>query len=164
MARLYLGIGSNLDAEKNLRLGVQELGKRFDLLEVSPIYRNAAVGFDGGEFLNAVACVSTDLTPHETTDELEEIHDMAGRQRGMTANVSRTLDIDLLLYDDLVIDQPPVRVPRKDILEYAFVLAPLADIAPNTVHPATGRTIADHWADFDKSDNTLVRVDLILND
>ena len=91
-----------------------------------------------------------------------DIEDACGRVRGAEKFSPRSLDIDLLLYDDQVIDSPPLRIPRSDILEYAFVLRPLAELAPGIKHPVTGRTLADHWADFDQASQPLVPVADIL--
>ena len=160
MPTVYLGLGSNVLPEANLPLAVRELGRRFQLNAVSTVYRNAAVGFDGEDFLNAVASVETDATPEEVCRHLEEIHDMAGRKRGADSFVSRSLDIDLLLYGSEVIEAR--RVPRDDILEYAFVLRPLAELAPDLLHPVTGLTMAEHWKAFDHDAHDLVAVDDIL--
>lgn len=164
MARVYLGLGSNVRPEFHLALAARELGERFCLLEVSAVYRNKALGFDGEPFLNAVAAVRTELSPQEVHGALEEIHRVAGRVRGMDAMVARTLDIDLLLYDDAVIDAGKLRVPRKDILEYSFVLRPLAEIAPNLVHPLTGKSMAVHWAEFDRARHPLQQTELRLHE
>ena len=155
MTEIYLGIGSNLDPHDNLRLAMRELGRRFQVLAVSPVYRNSAVGFEGDDFLNLVVKAETDLSPREVCRELDAIHDLSGRQRGGDPFVSRTLDIDLLLYGTAVINEPPVRVPRDDILTYGFVLGPLADIAPDLVHPVSGRRIEEHWQEFDRGSHLL---------
>jgi 2-amino-4-hydroxy-6-hydroxymethyldihydropteridine diphosphokinase len=149
VARIYLGLGSNADAERNLRLAVRELRRRFGDLELSPVYQSPPLGFEGDDFLNAVAGLDTDLPPRELLRQLEEIHVIAGRRRDAQKLVSRTLDIDLLLYDQLVVDEPGLRLPRSDVLEYSFVLRPLAELAPGTVHPVTRRSMAEHWRDFE---------------
>lgn len=162
MPIVYLGLGSNSRPEANLALGVRELAERFDLLATSSVYRNKAIGFEGDDFLNAVICVETAMSPEDICLELEEIHSLAGRKRGIDPFVTRTLDIDLLLYDRLVVDAPPVRLPRADVLDYSFVLGPLAEIAPDYVHPLSGKTLAWHWAEFDLDSHPLAREDLIL--
>lgn len=165
MSRVYLGLGSNIDAEKNLRLAVRELKERFGELQLSPVYRSRPIGFQGEDFLNAVVALETSLGPDAVLGHLEEIHHVAGRRRGSHEPASRTLDIDLLLYGELVLDTAGVRLPRDDVLEYGFVLRPLADLAPETVHPVTGRSLAAHWSEFEKRDAgrhplTVVDIDL----
>lgn len=162
MPIVFLGLGSNLDAEKNLQLASRELRNRFSLRKFSAVYRSKALGFDGDDFLNAVACVETDLTPHDLCSELEPIHDLAGRTRTSKRYSSRTLDLDLLLYDQLVLNDPPVRVPRKDVLSFSFVLGPLAEIAPDYRHPVSGRLISEHWHEFDVADHPLTKLGDIL--
>ncbi|MDH3758405.1 MAG: 2-amino-4-hydroxy-6-hydroxymethyldihydropteridine diphosphokinase [Gammaproteobacteria bacterium] len=162
MATVYLGLGSNIDAEKNLRIAVAELRILFGDLTVSPVYMNAALGFDGPDFLNLVVRLSTVSEPLEVIEQIERIHEMAGRKRGPDRYSSRPLDIDLLLYGDRVDPEPPLRLPRRDILENSFVLRPLADIAPGLVHPVTGQTIGDHWRRFDGDSHPLKPVDVIL--
>ena len=162
MAAVYLGLGSNIDAGKNLRIAVDALRHRFGELTVSPVYSSVPVGFEGPDFLNLVVALETDAPPLEVLEEIERIHAMAGRQRGPERYSSRPLDIDLLLYGDKVDPSPPLRLPRRDILEYGFVLRPLADIAPDLVHPATGRTIGEHLREFHGECHPLTRVDVIL--
>lgn len=147
MTRVFLGLGSNIDAEHNLKLGVDELRRRYGPLDLSRVYRGPAVGFDGDDFLNMVVGFDTDDPPADIHAQIELIHRIAGRERGASPYASRTLDIDLLLYGELVDKHPPVRVPRKDVLEHAFVLRPLAELAPEFRHPETGRTIGEHWAE-----------------
>ena len=158
MAKIYLGLGSNVEPETYLKLGIRELCQRFGVLEMSNIYRSDAVGFDGADFLNLVLGFDSDLSPSEIHQAIEDIHSVAGRQRGESRYSARTLDIDLLLYGDLVLDTGPIRVPRTDILKYSFVLGPLAEIASDLRHPETGRLITDHWAEFDKKSQPLTPV------
>lgn len=162
MAKVYLGLGSNIDPERNLRIAIDELRARFGSLESSSVYRSKAVGFDGADFLNLVVGIETDASPEAIGAEIEAIHELVGRRRGKAKFSSRPLDIDLLLYDDLVRETPEPRVPRPDILEYSFVLAPLAEIAPTLVHPVTGKCIEAHWREFERSTQPLTRVEHIL--
>lgn len=162
MASVYLGLGSNIDPKPNLELAVRELRARYGKLRLSPVYRSKAVGFDGPDFINLVAGLETVDEPADIHTEIERIHDLAGRTRGSERFSSRSLDIDLLLYDDLVLEHPRFHLPRSDVLDYAFVLRPLAEIAPDAVHPRTGRTIAEHWAEFDAESQPLVPVEQIL--
>ena len=90
------------------------------------------------------------------------IHDLAGRDRASNRFSSRPLDIDLLLYDDLVIDEPRLKIPRCDVLDFSFVLRPLAELAPGLVHPKTGKTMRQHWQDFDATSHPLKSVSVIL--
>lgn len=157
---VYLGLGSNVRPEENLVLAVTELGRRFRVGRVSTVYRNHAHGFEGEDFLNAVAQVQTDVPVAEVCRHLDAIHDLAGRQRGQDAFVARTLDIDLLMYGQQVSER--WRIPRDDILMYSFVLRPLAEIAPALVHPVNGKTMARLWAEFDADAHPLIPTDLIL--
>jgi len=160
MARVFISVGSNVEPEENLRLACAELRRRFGGLEVSSVYRNPPVGFSGEDFLNLVAVFETERSPAEVITELEEIHDLAGRQRGGERFGPRTLDLDLLLYDDLVTDGPPVTLPREDVLKYDFVLGPMAELAPELVHPVEGRSLAELWQAFEGGDRRLTVEDL----
>lgn len=162
MAQVYLGIGSNINPERNLRRGIAELRSRFGALQLSNVYQNEAQGFAGDDFLNLVAGFETVATPAEIDTEIERIHNLVGRDRGEERFSPRPLDIDLLLYDDLVQQAPGPRLPRSDILQYGFVLWPLNEIAPTLVHPLTGKTIAEHWREFDAASQPLIKVDLTL--
>ena len=162
MARVFLGLGSNIDAESNLRLAVTELRSRFGELAVSPVYRSAALGFEGDDFLNLVVGLQTDMSPNDLLVFIEEVHELAGRVRGPDRYTSRPLDIDLLLYGDVVDPDPPLRLPRRDVLVHSFVLRPLFEIAPDFIHPESHRSIAEHWHEFDAACHPLEPVDVIL--
>jgi 2-amino-4-hydroxy-6-hydroxymethyldihydropteridine diphosphokinase len=164
VAKVYLGLGSNVEPQRYLRLGITELARRFGVLELSSIYRNASLGFEGDEFLNLVVGLDAQASPVEILRSLDEIHSLANRRRDESRFSARTLDIDLLLYDDLVANEPPLQLPRTDILEYSFVLGPLAEIAPKLRHPETGRPITEHWAEFDKNSHPLTLTRVVLQD
>ena len=162
MGIVYVGLGSNIDPEHNLHLGISELRERYGELLISAVYRSKAVGFDGDDFLNLVVRFESDASPAEICETIELIHNLTGRDRNSGKWESRPLDIDLLLYNDLVMDVRSVRVPRDDVLEYSFVLRPLAELAPDLVHPVTGRTMLEHWQEFDAASHPLDVVGVIL--
>lgn len=155
MPRAALSLGSNVAPEANLRSAIAALRARFGTVLLSSVYRTQAVGFDGGDFLNAAAVIETDLGAEALDAWLHGLEDAHGRDRGGPRFGNRTLDVDIVLYDDLVLDGPghpgsgpgqALRIPRDD-LRHAFVLRPLVDIAPGMVEPRSGRTLAQLWAE-----------------
>jgi len=162
MARVYLGLGSNIDARNNLRIGVDELRTRYGEIELSATYESAALGFEGADFLNMVVGFESDVSPSELIKQMELIHDLTGRDRSSGRFTSRPLDIDLLLYGDLVVDEPGLNLPRCDVLDYNFVLRPLAELDPGLIHPVTGKTMQQHWQQFSATSHPLRPVDVIL--
>jgi len=152
VARVYISLGSNIDAPRHLRAGVAALREHFGELALSSVYESEAVGFAGDNFLNLVAGLDTDLPIAEVADILHRIEDANGRVRSGPRFSARTLDLDLLLYDDVVQGpEPGPELPREEITRNAFVLWPLAEIAPALRHPTAARSMAELWADFDKS-------------
>ena len=159
--RAYLSLGSNIDAERWLAAAVAELRARFGQIDVSPVYRSAAVGFDGPDFLNLAVAIDSDLTPEALNDWLHALEDRHGRIRGGARYGSRTLDVDIVLFDDLVLSgKGHLKLPRGE-LRHAFVLKPMADIAPSVRHPVDGRTMAELWAAFPKESEPLTLDDAI---
>ncbi|EKF74628.1 7,8-dihydro-6-hydroxymethylpterin-pyrophosphokinase [Alcanivorax hongdengensis A-11-3] len=136
--QVYLSLGSNIDREHNIGSGLDALAAAFGALTLSPVYESEAVGFDGDAFLNLVVGMQTTLTVGELAAQLRDIEKQHGRVRGEKKFSSRTLDIDILTYDDLQGEVDGVALPRGEILKHAFVLLPLVDLAPDTLHPALG--------------------------
>jgi 2-amino-4-hydroxy-6-hydroxymethyldihydropteridine diphosphokinase len=158
VTRVWVSIGSNIDRETNIVSALSALERRFGELKVSSVYRTAPVGFEGDDFYNLVAGFETDASPVEVTRILREIEDAQGRERAGGKFSPRTLDLDLLLYADMVLDKDGVQLPRDEILRYAFVLGPLAEIAPTAIHPVEGRRIGDLWAEFGEGECNLTPV------
>ncbi len=142
---VLLSLGSNIEPERHLRAALDELAATFDGLVVSPAYRTAAVGFDGAAFINNAALVRCDWPLQRMEDWLHGLEDRHGRVRTGPRLSDRTLDVDVVFHGDLVLhDGDKVRIPRPE-LKHAFVLKPLADIAPDFVDPLSGRTLAELW-------------------
>jgi len=141
-ARVYLSLGSNIDREHNIRSGLQALAAAFGELAVSPVYESEAVGFSGDAFYNLVVGIDTALSVGELAAVLRDMEKDHGRVRGEKKFSSRTLDIDILTYGELTGEFDGVSLPRDEILKHAFVLRPLADLAPDAMHPQLGRTYA----------------------
>lgn len=155
MTRIYVSIGTNIDREANLRAGVTELRRRFGELLLSSVYESEAVGFSGDPFYNMVAGFDSDEPLEVVVDELHAIEDRHGRRREGPRFSSRTLDIDLLLYGDRVVDEGKLQLPRDEITKHAFVLWPLAEIAPQERHPVLGETYEALWHNFDRNKQSL---------
>ena len=148
MPKAYLSLGSNLEPEKHLDAAVRALRGTFGDVVLSDWLRTAAVGFDGPDFVNGAAVIDTDWDVHRLNDWLHALEDAHGRRRDVPRFSSRTLDIDIVFYGDLILDGPGnLRIPRPE-LKHAFVLQPLAQIAPDFVNPETGETLAAMWRRF----------------
>ena len=146
MAKAYLSLGSNQSPDVHLPQAIAELQARFGDVIVSPTYRTPAEGFEGPDFLNAAAIIETGLDIVELDAWLHALEDAHGRRRDVPRFSSRPLDIDIVFYDDLVFRGPGnLQVPRPE-LRHAFVLKPLADIAPDFHDPVSGKTLAELWA------------------
>ena len=145
-ARVFVSAGSNIEPRANLEAACAALEKQYGALTLSPVYESAPVGFSGPFFLNMVVAFETTDTPEQTLAFLAELETRAGRDRSKGKFSSRTLDLDLLLYGDGV--DEALKLPHPDIERYAFVLRPLAELAPNLRHPINGATMQELWTSF----------------
>lgn len=148
MPRVYLSIGSNVERDQNIRAAVRALRASFKNVETSRVYQSRAEGFDGDDFYNLVARFDTDEPLERLCERLTGIEAAQGRVRNGARFAPRTLDIDVLLFGDLIRHDERFDIPRRDILTYAHVLGPLAALAPDLRHPETGQRFADHWRRF----------------
>lgn len=140
MADVYLSLGSNIDRQHNIRSGLRALAQAFGELTVSPVYESEAVGFAGDAFYNLVVGIQTRLPVGELAERLRAIESDHGRVRGEKKFSSRTLDIDILTYDQICGKVEGVELPRDEILKHAFVLKPLVDLIPDASHPQRNKT------------------------
>ena len=143
MPDVYVGLGSNVDAEQQLRRAVAGLEKRFGPVRRSSVYVSPATGVPAPDYLNLVVAFSTQVTLSEVREALASLESSAGRIRGSPADGACRLDLDLLLYGRRV--DPEARVPRADIRRHSYVLAPLAELAPELLHPVTGEALGAAW-------------------
>lgn len=160
LTAVFVAAGSNVDPERNLRAALRLLAARFGRLEVSRAYRNAAVGFEGPDFINLVVGFDTGDSVREVVAALREIEGRCGRIRHAPKWASRSMDLDILLYGDVVCEGPDVTLPRPDLLRRAYMLGPLAEIAADVRHPVLRRPIGELWRSFDQHTHAMDVVDL----
>lgn len=146
--RVYLSLGTNLgDKEQNLRLAIQKIEERIGkVISLSAFYATAPWGFSSeNTFLNAALCAETQFSPLEILKTTQEIEREMGRIHKSVngAYSDRVIDIDLLLYDDLVLDAPELKLPHPLMQERDFVMRPLVEIAADVVHPVFGKAMRE---------------------
>jgi 2-amino-4-hydroxy-6-hydroxymethyldihydropteridine diphosphokinase len=155
----YLGLGSNQDAEHKLRAAVTALRERFGAVRLSPVYRSRAVGFAGDDFINFAASIETGMGAMELRSWLRELEAQHGRRRDAPKFSDRSLDVDILLFGDTTSDDPELPLPRPEILLFAHVLRPLAELAPQQTYPGRSETLAQLWVNSELREVPLQAID-----
>jgi 2-amino-4-hydroxy-6-hydroxymethyldihydropteridine diphosphokinase len=157
MANIYISLGTNIDRDYYLRAGLQALTREFGQLTLSSLFESEAVGFQGEAFYNMVIHANTERSLAQVVTLLRQIEFAHGREINAKKYAPRTLDLDLLLYDSIICEQP-AQLPRDEITKNAFVLWPLSEIAPDLKHPILQRNYAELWQAFNKSTQHLRRL------
>lgn len=160
MTRTYISVGSNIDSKNNIVSVVGRLGKKFGALTCSKVYESRSVGFDGDNFLNLVVSFETDLSVRDLSGVLKAFEVDHGRQKGQSKFSARTLDLDILTFGDLCGNYDGIRLPRGEILHYAFVLLPLVDVAADELHAETKLSYRMLWEQFSGDKQSLWPIDL----
>lgn len=153
--RAYVSIGSNVNAAANIKDSLRLLEKNFGPLELSPCYQNPAVGFEGEDFINLVVGFDSALGVPGTASKLRDIEAQLGRDRSRPKFSARTIDLDLLILDNQAETKAGITLPRDEILKYAFVLRPLAELVGDLVHPEANQSYAQLWQDFEGDKDSL---------
>ena len=161
MARAYISVGSNIDRERNVSASLDALSAAYGALRLSSVFESRPVGFDGDPFYNLAVGLHTSQTVGVLAEALRKIEDDCERRRDTPRFSSRTLDLDLLTYDDVVGVVEGVALPRTEITENAFVLCPLAEIAGAELHPIERKSYAELWRHFDLGEQELRPVDFV---
>jgi 2-amino-4-hydroxy-6-hydroxymethyldihydropteridine diphosphokinase len=162
MPEVFVGVGSNVDRESSIAAGLKAMSDQFGALLMSGIYETEPVGFVGDPFFNLVVGFQTSLAPIDVAERLTVIERDLGRRRETAKFAARKIDLDLLLYGSEVLQIGSLRLPREDVTRYAFVLEPLTELAADLKHPVSGKTFAELWAAFDRSQVRQRRVELCL--
>ena len=157
MPRVYVSVGSNIEPADNIRSAMAMFKKRYPEFTLSSVYESQAVGFEGDNFYNFVIGFDTEDDVHKVAAVLREIEDTHARDRSGPRFSARTIDFDLLTYGDLIAEE--MNIPRDEIAKNAFVLLPLAEIAPETHHPILKESFGAMWEAFDKSRQELWKIE-----
>jgi len=160
MTDVFVAAGSNVNPVGNLRAALTALRQVYPTLRLSPAYRNSAVGFEGADFINLVVGFSTDDPVVRVREQLQKIEGACGRPPGAPKWAPRTMDLDILLYGQTVSDTPGLILPRPDLVRRPYVLKPMAELAPEVMHPTLQRSMRELWAAFDSAAHPMARFDL----
>jgi 2-amino-4-hydroxy-6-hydroxymethyldihydropteridine diphosphokinase len=160
VTQVLVAAGSNVEPLANLRRALDSIARHYPTLRRSTVYRNRAVGFEGEDFINLVVGFETDDDVRTVIEHLHEAETLCGRARHAPKWVPRSMDLDILLFGDRVCDEPGLVLPRPDLVRRAYMLGPAAEIAPDTVHPTLGVTLAELWRNFAQDEHPMVAVEL----
>lgn len=160
MTRVFVAAGSNVDPIRHLHAALDALARRYPGLCCSAAYRNPAAGFAGEDFVNLVVGFDTDDDVRAVLARLHEAEATCGRARDAPKWAPRSMDLDILLHGDAVVTEPGLVLPRPDLVRRAYMLGPMAELAPDLRHPTLGRTMAELWTAFDRDAHPMRRVDL----
>jgi 2-amino-4-hydroxy-6-hydroxymethyldihydropteridine diphosphokinase len=158
--RVFVAAGSNLEPEKHLARACAEVRASWPDAVFSRAFRNVAVGFDGPDFINLVMGFSTAQPLDEVITRLRAIETLCGRPRHAPKWASRSMDLDVLLFGDRVEKTSDYTLPRPDLIKRPYMLGPMAEIAPEVVHPTAGKTIGQLWREFDREGHVMSPVEL----
>lgn len=160
MTQVLVAAGSNITPVANLRRALEMLARHYPRLRCSRAYRNAAVGFEGEDFVNLVVSFDTSDDPQSVLAKLHEAEAACGRERDAPKWAPRAMDLDVLLFGGRICDEPGLVLPRPDLVRRAYMLGPAAELAPETMHPTLGRTLAELWHDFPRDEHPMHIVDI----
>ncbi len=147
----FISIGSNIDKEIHIPKSLIAIKLQFGAIVVSSLYESEAMGFEGADFHNLIVQFKSNLTAEEVAKQLKVMELNQGRTRNCKKYSARTLDLDLILFGEQIINEGSLQIPRDEIIKYAFVLEPLAEIAPNLLHPISKISYIKLWHDYDKT-------------
>lgn len=162
MTQVFVAAGSNVEPEKNLARACREIARRWADAQFSRAFRNKAVGFAGPDFINLVVGFATSETIETVQAALRDIEELCGRPRNSPKWASRAMDLDILLFGDLIGKTADYTVPRPDLLKRPYMLGPIAELAPWAIHPVEKKTIGELWRDFDRDGHEMTPVSIIL--
>jgi len=160
LPEVFVAAGSNVEPIANLRRALAMLRAHYPQLRRSRAWRNAPVGFEGEDFVNLVVAFDTEEPIQAVIARLHEIEAACGRARDAPRWAPRSMDLDMLLYGDRVVSEPGLVLPRPDLVRRAYMLGPVAELAPELRHPTLGRTMGDLWTRFDRQAHPMHELDL----
>lgn len=158
MPEVYVAVGGNVEPLKYLDRAVSLLEGAFGALSISPAYRNKAVGFEGEDFVNLVVGFKTSLSPAQVRERLQAIEAHCDRPPAAPRWAPRTMDLDVLLYGELVSDEPGLKLPRPDLVRRAYMLRPMVDLAPDLLHPTLHKTMRELWTRLDDGAHAMAAI------